>query len=156
MASGGSLATSRGRRGVFESPGIEPAAAALSDGGASDGALSEGDAQEKLPPSSDLIGSVFVKVTAAASRCLIVVEPTADCQPRANQVAALMISDRADSAQSGTLVKKDVRALLRSHRLVHHAMLAPGRTLFLVTTGDDAVEHLVPVVTERVDAQLNV
>ena len=78
------MATSRGRRGVFESPGVKPAAAALSDGGASDGALSEGDAQVELPPSSDLIGSVFAKVTAAASRYLIVVEPTADCQPRAN------------------------------------------------------------------------
>ena len=129
MASDGSLATSRERRGVFESPGIEPAAAALSDGGASDGALSEGDAQVELPPSSDLIGSVFVKVTAAAPRYLIIVEPATDCQPRTNHVAALMFDDERDSAHSSTPVRRSVRTLLKSHRLVHHAMLSPGRTL---------------------------
>ena len=106
--------------------------------------------------SSDLIGSVFARVTAAAVRYLIVVEPTPDCQPRANQVAALMIDDGEDAAHSSALVKKNVKTLLKSHHLVHHALLFPGRTLFLVTRGDDAVEHLVPVVIDGVDAQLNV
>jgi hypothetical protein len=95
------------------------------------------------------VGSVFARVTAAAIRYLIVVEPTPDCQPRANQVAALMIDDGEDAAHSSALVKKNVKALLRSHHLVHHALLVPGRTLFLVTRGDDAVEHLVPVVIDE-------
>ena len=67
-----------------------------------------------------------------------------------------MIDDGVDNAHSSALVKKNVKTLLKSHHLVHHAMLIPGRTLFLVTVGDDAVEHLVPVVIDGVDAQLNV
>ena len=156
MASDGPLATTRGRRGNFESPGPEAAAAALSDGGASYGALFDGNAQVELPSSSDLVGSVFARVTAATVRYLIVVEPTSDCQPRANQVAALMIDDGIDVAHSSALVKKNVKALLKTHHLVHHALLFPGRTLFLVTRSDDAVEHLVPVVIDGVDAQLYV
>jgi hypothetical protein len=117
----------------FKSPGLEAAAAALSDGGASYGALSDGNAQVELPSSSELVGSVFARVTAAAIRYLIVVEPTPDCQPwRTNQVAALMIDDGVDVAHSSALVKKNVKALLKSHHLVHHALLLPGRTLFLL------------------------